>query len=238
MNEHNNQRQSDSQRYAFCVTRWRSNINTKCAPRRLRLRWALCVIEFMSIEIDKIRKLEHRKQLLLLPVAIVFTCVWVALYVFHVRTDIHVSGNHLWGISKYIWLNTAIVFCGLAICSIFSLFSRLLLWSRLKGIPNFRVKKGVAVAQLAKCMLVAVVSSVTFMILQQLIFDNVQWINRQLLVDSGAVELVSFYMWLMGTFLILGAYGGYLVLSIKAPFQFVKNNEIHIDFSANDGGTT
>ncbi|WNZ57685.1 hypothetical protein QT397_10180 [Microbulbifer sp. MKSA007] len=26
----------------MCVTRWRSNINTKSAPRWLRLRWALC----------------------------------------------------------------------------------------------------------------------------------------------------------------------------------------------------
>lgn len=192
----------------------------------------------MIIEIDRIRELEQRKQLLLLPVAILFTCVCVALYVFHVRNDIQVSGIHLWGVSKYIWLNTTIVFAGLATCSLFSFFSRLLLWSRLKGVPNFRVKKGVAVAQLMKCILVATISSVIFMVLHQLILDNVLWINRQLSVDSVAVELVSFYMWFVGTMLTLGAYGGYLVLSIKAPFQFVKNNEIHIDFSANDGGTT
>ncbi|GAB2896344.1 hypothetical protein GCM10027180_27850 [Microbulbifer echini] len=87
-------------------------------------------------------------------------------------------------------------------------------------------------------MLIAIISLVIFMILHQLILGNVQWINRQLSVYSVAVELVSFCMWFVGTILILGAYGGYLVSSIKAPFQFVKNNEIHIDFSANDGGTT
>ncbi len=69
----------------------------------------LCVIEFMSVEIDTIRQLEQRKQFLLFPVSIAFTCVWIALHVFHVRNHIYVSGIHLWGVSKYIWLTTTFV---------------------------------------------------------------------------------------------------------------------------------
>lgn len=192
----------------------------------------------MSIEIDKARKSERRKQLLLLPVAIAVTCVSVALYVFHFKKDIQVSGINLWGPSKYIWLNTTIFFVGVGICGIFSLLSLLVFWARLIKMPRFRVRKKVLLIRLAKFFIIATTSLVICSYLVQVILENVQLINRELSTDSVVVELLSFLAWYFATVFILAGLGNYLFFSIRAPFEAVKNNEIHIDFSANDGSRT
>lgn len=192
----------------------------------------------MSIEIDKIRKSEQRKQLLLFPVAIAVTCVSIALYIFHFKSDIQVSGINLWGLSKYIWLNTTILFVGVAVCSLFSLLSSLIFLFRLRTLSIFRPKKKMILIHLAKFMIVAIASLAICNYLGQMILENVKLVNRTFSTDSVVVELLSFLAWYVGTILILGVFGNYLFFSISAPFEFVKNNEIQVDFSANDGSAT
>lgn len=189
----------------------------------------------MSKELDKIRKSDQRKQLLLLPLAILLVGILGLLYVFHFQSSFEIYGHHIWGATKYIWLTTAIVFLGFSLVTSFTLVFRLSMWRRLKSSQNFKLKKNAITQQVLKFSAVIALSIGAYYLSSLWLFNNVGTINGYLQFDSPILELVLFLTWIVGMQFVLGFLIGYIIFTIRAPFEFIKDNRLLIDYSANDG---
>lgn len=170
---------------------------------------------------EELRK-EWVRQIRLIPVALVYAAVSTGIFVFLSSDNFIFSQSEMPGVTRHLWLFSAIVLLGFASCCFVGSFTRLI-WLHLIAIRlKAKVRTGFVLWQSSKELLIGFVCVGVYQFLVGIIDESASTLNRVLYYRFRNADL----LWDMGI--------GFLCLCFTVGFAVVIYKLLELPFTAKE----